>query len=117
MPPIKRRTLLSLVAFFLSYGLSVGDGDIDPRQRTSPFPFPDGGTITMKAVYNRYEPSETIAIRTTIGLYTVEAPPIAVTYQIRKYTTEQGYTHTNDFDENTAEPEKTFQYWVDYWDD
>ncbi|PIE35220.1 hypothetical protein CSA56_05125, partial [candidate division KSB3 bacterium] len=93
-----------------------GDGDIDPGQMASFFNPSASGTTAINVVYNLYQPSETIKIQATIGRYTFESLPIEVTYQIRKYTTEQGYIHTNDFDEN-ADPLKTIQYWVDYWDD
>jgi len=87
------------------------DGDIESGQTTYAFnPLIDGGTKTIKVVYNLYHPPQTIKILASVGGQTFESQPIAVTYQIRKYTTAQGYIHTNDFDNNIVT-------WVDYWDD
>jgi hypothetical protein len=62
----------------------------------------------MKAVYNLYQPSETIKIQATIGFDTFETPPIAVTYQVRQYTTKHDNATVNEYDALITQ-------WVDYW--
>ena len=98
------------------------DGDIDHGQTSYTFvPVIDGGKKTIKAVYNLAETppyaQPSIKIAATLGTYTFESEPIAVKYQIRKYTIEWSYSHSNEFDENPAKPLDTISYWVDYWDD
>ena len=80
-----------------------GDGDIEPGQTAYTFiPLLDLGRKTIKAVYNLSEtpPKQptSIKIAATLGIYTFESEPIAVTYQIRKYTTMDFNSKVNDFD-------------------
>jgi len=77
-----------------------GDGDIEPGQTSYTFnPLIDGGTKAIKAVYNLYQPPQAIKIAAALGGYTFQSKPIAVAYQIRKYTIE-GNAKMNDYDES-----------------
>ena len=86
-----------------------GDGDIDPNQPSYIVnPLLDGGTKTIKAVYNLYQPPQTITILASVGGYVFESQPIAVAYQVRQYTTTHGNTPVNNYDNFITQ-------WVDHW--